>query len=1172
MHASRLSRFARRALLLVAAALALAPAGPARAQVCSLVAAASPASLAQGDVLNASWLGFNCPSFTGYFVDLEPVNVIGPSVQILSGNAATNDVHTTWTVPECQPPGTYRLRVTQGTVGGTYITISNNFDITAGGVPCVYSAKAGSGGGGAETPVVDQGAQLPITWQSQNQHHWCMYLYRNATGLPYDTSAFGGGPDGVVSCANPSSAQSANFTATANLSPLPSIPADRYKIRVAAFTSGGAFRDAFTNAFDVRATLAVGNVAASPTPVQTGSTLNVSWGQRNQTRYEVRVGGTVVASATSTATSASWAIPASFTPGLYSATVQIWNAANQTVSANSSSFTIRRATVAFGASASTVSEGGGGATIGVTMTTSDGQPLLAAATVAYAVTGGSATAGQDYTAISGTLTFGAGSASGSAQNLVLPILNDPFDEPNETVVLSLSSPGGSVLGANGSHTVTIADDDPTIGISILDASRLEGNAGSALLTFSVNLSASSGVAISVPWSTADGTAVAGQDYTAASGTVNFPIGVTSQTLSVSVLGDSRYEGNETFAVNLGPPTYGTISDGAAVGTIQDDDPIPSISVSDASAPEGTSTAGSASFSLTLSNPSAFTITVSFATADGNATAGTDYTPRSGTATFAANQVSQSLVVSFLADTTYEADETLSLNLSTPVNATIADGQGVGTLQNDDPLPALSIADATAVEGGTASPAVSLSNPSAFAISVSYATANGTATAGSDYAAASGLLSFAPGVVSQPIAVTTVADVVYERNETFTIGLSAPTNATISDGTGIVTIPNDDPAPTLSITDIAVAEGAGGSTAASFTAVLNGATALPAQVTYETADCTATAGSDYGALAPTTLTFPVGTASLPVSITVFGDVAFEGGDVFKLLLSNPVDMTLATPASQATILNDDPPPSPIPPRADFDADGRTDIVFRNTTSGSLVAWYMDGLRKLGGALFSPAQPVDANWLLVGQADFNADAKPDLLFWNQTSGNLVFWFMDGVTRVGSQLIAGELTLDLRVAGTGDFNHDGQTDILWRSESSGALSIWRMTGTTHDDTVSTAPAAPASTAWKLVAVGDLDSDGEPDLLFRNDVSAKLVAWLMNGETRDVGLFLTPDSASDPAWKPIAIADVDADGKGDILFQHDTTAEIRVWLMSGTTRLCEASLDPRAPAATNWRLVGPR
>jgi hypothetical protein len=219
-------------------------------------------------------------------------------------------------------------------------------------------------------------------------------------------------------------------------------------------------------------------------------------------------------------------------------------------------------------------------------------------------------------------------------------------------------------------------------------SQNEGNSGTTLFTFTVSLSNPSSQTITVNYATADGTATtADNDYSSTSGTLTFAPNETSKTISVSVNGDTKFEPNETFSVNLSLPVNATISRGQGLETITNDDALPAISINDVSQNEGDSGATLFTFTVSLSNPSSQMITVSYATADGTATtADNDYSATSGTLTFAANETSKTISVSVNGDTKFEPNETFTVNLSSPVNAVIADGQGLGTIINDDAAP------------------------------------------------------------------------------------------------------------------------------------------------------------------------------------------------------------------------------------------------------------------------------------------------------------------------------------------------------------------------------------------------------------------------------------------------------------------------------------------------------
>lgn len=236
--------------------------------------------------------------------------------------------------------------------------------------------------------------------------------------------------------------------------------------------------------------------------------------------------------------------------------------------------------------------------------------------------------------------------------------------------------------------------------SIGDATVVEGNGGS-VATFTVSLSPVQPAGASVSYATADGTATAGLDYVATSGTLGFGACQGSAAVTVPILGDLVDEPDETFLLNLSSPVGGTIADGQGQGTITDDDPVPEVMVEDCAVSEGNASSQPCPFHLTLSNPSASTVSLSYATANGSAQAGADYTPATGNVTFPGLTTGpQTVNVPVLGDASVEGDETFVLNLSGAVGATLPDPQGQATILDDD-APSLSMLELSHGSGQTA---------------------------------------------------------------------------------------------------------------------------------------------------------------------------------------------------------------------------------------------------------------------------------------------------------------------------------------------------------------------------------------------------------------------------------------------------------------------------------------
>ncbi|MCY4509512.1 MAG: hypothetical protein OXG35_21490, partial [Acidobacteria bacterium] len=284
--------------------------------------------------------------------------------------------------------------------------------------------------------------------------------------------------------------------------------------------------------------------------------------------------------------------------------------------------------------------------------------------VAYATADGSAHDDSDYSDTSGTLTF---SPTEGSHTISVPTTEDSDQEETETFTVTLSNPSGATI-ADGSATGTITDDEdeddttttlPTL--SIGDATVEEGETAEFTVTLTVTRTGS----VTVAYSTADGTADAGDDYSSTSDSLTFATDETSKTISVATLEDAIKEETETFTVTLSNPAGATIEDGSGIGTITDDDEeeddtttLPTLSIGDATVEEGEV----AEFTVTLTGPRTGSVTVAYSTADGTADAGDDYTTTSGSLTFGTNESSKTISVPTIDDDDDEQAETFTVTL------------------------------------------------------------------------------------------------------------------------------------------------------------------------------------------------------------------------------------------------------------------------------------------------------------------------------------------------------------------------------------------------------------------------------------------------------------------------------------------------------------------------------
>jgi uncharacterized repeat protein (TIGR01451 family) len=245
-----------------------------------------------------------------------------------------------------------------------------------------------------------------------------------------------------------------------------------------------------------------------------------------------------------------------------------------------------------------------------------------------------------------------------------------------------SNPTGDVYYATTEiYNQSIAKAPPLV--LAQDASAAED---SGALQFQLQLTAPMGVPVSVDYSTADGSALAGSDYTAATGTAVFPPGITNVTVSVPLLADPDYEPDETFSLNLANATNAFLGVQHVTGTILNDDPKPTVAAQPASVSEGNAYTNFLTFSVVLSAKSFETITVDYFTSDGTATAGLNYYATNGTLSFDPGTTTQTVTVVILSDIQVGPDRVFYLNLTNAANATVGVTPVPGTILNDDGVP------------------------------------------------------------------------------------------------------------------------------------------------------------------------------------------------------------------------------------------------------------------------------------------------------------------------------------------------------------------------------------------------------------------------------------------------------------------------------------------------------
>ena len=546
--------------------------------------------------------------------------------------------------------------------------------------------------------------------------------------------------------------------------------------------------------------------------------------------------------------------------------------------------------------------------------------------VEYETFGGTATPGVDYYPGKGVLNFVSGQTSKTFQ---INIIDDNIIETDETVKIRLFNSKNARIGEQAEAELAIIDDDhsePSVFFNPVFYSVKE-NSGS--LVVNVSLSKKTPDTVTVNYFTSDFTAKAGSDYEPLSGTLTFLPNETSKNITVTIIDDSVYEGNESFHLTLKNPNKARLGlRFKSTITINDDEQappnLPTVYFSPIIYSESENV-GTLNLKVYLSKPSNDTVRVDYFTSDFTAKAGSDYEPLSGTLTFLPKETSKNISITIINDNEHESLESFNAVLKNAVNANLSLGTKIATILiiDDDQAPPsgptiyFSPVVYSVEEGHTVSLNVYLSKASNNNVSVSYYTSEhkegeglgSKATAGSDYEPLSGTLNFVPGEIFKTISIKTIDDDIYEGNEIFSVTLKDVIGADLGVRyKAVVIIKDNDPAPpkfpTINFDPLfySVNENSG---SVILYVSLSSASANTVNVEYQSSDFTAKAGSDYQATNET-LTFTPGQISKTIPVVIINDDIYELTEMFNVTLKNPVNAEIKTLTKTAaiTIKDDD----------------------------------------------------------------------------------------------------------------------------------------------------------------------------------------------------------------------------------------------------------------------------
>ena len=543
-------------------------------------------------------------------------------------------------------------------------------------------------------------------------------------------------------------------------------------------------------------------------------------------------------------------------------------------------------------------------------------------------------------------------------------------------------------------------------MTILRARPVAAGESAATVSFVVTLDAASATEVRVNYAFDNGTALysgGAPDFRTQSGTLVFAPGQTSRTVDVTLVDNTTTEATEVFWLDLNTPVNATVAQRWTPAFIFDNDGSAGTPVIAACRPVVDEAAGSATFFVSLSRPSAGPVSVSWSTADESAVAGQDYAAGAGLLSFAPGEMVKSVTVGLLDDGTAEAPEFFRLALADPSGATLAQAAVAAEIgASDGPVvgaPYVSARAVAAGEGETSlSYVITLSAPSGNEVRVNFGLDNGTAfySGGApDFQSYSGTLVFAPGQTTLTLPVNLIDNTTAEAAEVFWLDLNTPVNATVVQRWTPAFLYDDDATsgtPAIEVSLPVVDETA---RVAHFVVSLSQPSTSVVTVDVATADDTALAGSDYRAVAGR-LSFQPGETVKTVGVDISDDTVAEGREVFRLQLSNPSGGTLPQADVQAEIAPSDGPTRAAPA----------------ITARPMAAGEDDGALLFVVSLSAPSSnEVRVNFGLDNGTAFYSGGAPD---FQSYSGTLVF-------------APGQTTLTLPVNLIDDSNAEG-TETFW------------------------------------------------------------------------------------------------------------------------------------------------
>ena len=338
----------------------------------------------------------------------------------------------------------------------------------------------------------------------------------------------------------------------------------------------------------------------------------------------------------------------------------------------------------------------------------------------------------------------------------------------------------------------------------------------------------------------------------------------------------------------------------------------------------------------------------------------------------------------------------------------------------------------------------------------------------------------------------------------------------------------------------------------------GDTSGAASVDYATSDGSAAAGARYMP-ASGTLQFAAGETAKTISVALVDSAHIQGTETFTIVLGSPNAAVLGTATATIHVIDDDVAVTDF----SFPLDGLSDLVWRNESARATKVWTMGGMSFLASTDLLPS---GASWTFQGAADFNADGSADMLYRNDVDHALLVWYMSGTGVLANGSIPSVPDPNWKIVAIGDMNGDGYPDLLWR-HANFTMAVWLMRDAVR---VSAYPLPKIADAnWQIRGLGDFNRDGQLDIVWRHVPNSLTAVWLMSpGGTALASTAVLPSVG--PPWDVVGVGDMNGDGDSDLIWQASTTRTVAVWLMDQTVRSDIVVLPTINDSS--WTIVGPR